>query len=490
MGSDYYSLLGLPQDASADEIRTAYFDAARRLHPDANPDPGAKEQFLLIQEAYDTLNNEIKRKKYDASLPARKTGPEVSIKAKYSRTAIPMLAEKQMLYVLLDLNCTAKFDPTRYPPINICIVIDKSTSMAGTRMDIVKTNTVNLIRQLRPEDLVSVVAFSDKAETVVQPTHASDINRCESKIHGIRCSGATEIFQGLEAGINALNNGSLSSSVKQLILITDGQTYGDEQACFDLASKCVEDGITIHALGVGHEWNDVFLDKLASTSGGNANFISNPKDLSRFFDQRLSAIVRVYAHNVTYDFTGDPEVELAYAFRLSPDITPIDPGSPINMGSICYDNNLSVLLEFAIHPLTKKADNLVLSTGKVKLEIPTNAVGIERLPIELKKEVVQNLDKESPPIAIIEAMARLTLYRMHENARKEVEGGDIDKATQHLHHLATHLLADGNRDLAHTVLMEAEHIHQSHRFSEEGNKRIKYGTRALMKNPGSEQQTP
>ena len=55
MGSDFYSLLGLPQDASADEIRTAYFDAARRLHPDANPDPGAKEQFLLIQEAYDTL---------------------------------------------------------------------------------------------------------------------------------------------------------------------------------------------------------------------------------------------------------------------------------------------------------------------------------------------------------------------------------------------------------------------------------------------------
>lgn len=490
MGSDFYSVLGLPQDASAEEIRTAYFEAARKLHPDANPDPGAKEQFLLIQEAYDTLSNEIKRQKYDSTLPAQKIGPEVSIKAKYSRSAIPMLAEKQMLYVLMDVNCTAKFDPTRYPPINICIVIDKSTSMAGTRMDIVKTNTVNLIRQLRPDDLVSVVAFSDKAETVVQPTHASDINRCESKIHAIRCSGATEIFQGLEAGISALKNGSLSSSVKQLVLITDGQTYGDEQACYDLAAKCAEEGITIHALGVGHEWNDVFLDKLASSSGGNANFISNPKDLSRFFDQRLSAIVRVYAHNVTYDFTGDAEVELVYAFRLSPDITPLDPGSPINMGSICYDNNLSVLLEFAISPLSVNKEQLTLTKGKVKMEIPTKAVGIERLPIELKKEVVPNLDKESPPIAIIEAMARLTLYRMHENARKEVDGGDIDKATQHLHHLATHLLADGKRELAHTVLMEAEHIHQSHRFSEEGNKRIKYGTRALLLNQGSEHNTP
>jgi Ca-activated chloride channel homolog len=490
MGSDYYSLLGLPQDATAEEIRTAYFDAARRLHPDANPDPGAKEQFLLIQEAYDTLSSDLKRRKYDDSLPKRSIGPEISIKAKYSRSAVPMLAEKQMLYVLLDLSCSAKFDPTRYPPINICIIIDKSTSMAGTRMDIVKTNTINLIRQLRPDDLVSVVAFGDKAETVVQPTHASDINRYESKIHAIRPSGATEIFQGLDAGINALNNGSLSSSLKQLILITDGHTYGDENACYELAAKSANNGITIHALGVGHEWNDVFLDKLASISGGNANFISNPKDLSKFFDQRLSAIVRVYAHNVTYDFSGDSDVELTYAFRISPDITPITPESPMNLGSVCYDNNLSVLLEFTINPLFKKRDQLILTAGKVKMETPTKSVGIERLSIDLKKDIVQNLDKESPPIAIIEAMARLTLYRMHENARKEVEGGDIDKATQHLHHLATHLLAEGNRDLAHTVLMEAEHIHQSHRFSEEGNKRIKYGTRALMLLPGSEQKTP
>jgi Ca-activated chloride channel family protein len=490
MGSDYYSLLGLPQDATAEEIRSSYFDAARRLHPDANPDPGAKEQFLLIQEAYDTLNNELKRKKYDTTLPARTTGPEISIKAKYSRSAVPMLAERQMLYVLLDLNCTAKFDSNHYPPINICIVIDKSTSMAGTRMDIVKTNTINLIRQLRPDDMISVVAFGDKAETVLQPVRAAEINRYESRIHAIRSSGATEIFQGLDAGITALNNGSLSASLKQLILITDGHTYGDETACYDLAAKCANDGITIHALGVGHEWNDVFLDKLASISGGNANFISNPKDLPKFFDQRLSAVVRVYAHNVTYDFISDPEVELAYAFRISPDITPIPPGSPVNLGSICFDNNLSVLLEFAINPIFKKKDQILLTSGKVKMEIPTKAVGIERLPIELKKDVVQNLDKESPPIAIIEAMARLTLYRMHENARKEVEVGDIDKATQHLQHLATHLLAEGNRDLAHTVLMEAEHIHQSHRFSEEGNKRIKYGTRALMLLPGSEQKTP
>ncbi|HNS37747.1 MAG TPA: hypothetical protein PKM01_08185, partial [Anaerolineaceae bacterium] len=84
------------------------------------------------------------------------------------------------------------------------------------------------------------------------------------------------------------------------------------------------------------------------------------------------------------------------------------------------------------------------------------------------------------------AISRLTLYRLQEKAHAEVAAGQITDAAQHLQHLATHLLAQGDRKLAHTVLMEAEHIQQNHEFSEEGSKRVKYGTRALLMSPGSE----
>jgi Ca-activated chloride channel family protein len=71
-----------------------------------------------------------------------------------------------------------------------------------------------------------------------------------------------------------------------------------------------------------------------------------------------------------------------------------------------------------------------------------------------------------------------------------VAAGEIGKATRHLQYLATHLLAHGERDLAHTVLVEAEHIHQTNQFSKEGDKRIKYGTRALLLPPGLESDQP
>jgi len=77
-------------------------------------------------------------------------------------------------------------------------------------------------------------------------------------------------------------------------------------------------------------------------------------------------------------------------------------------------------------------------------------------------------------------MSKLTLYRIQEKARQEVECGELQHAKRHLHHLATSCLAQGNRDLARAILMETEFIQENRHFSQEGDKRIKYGTRNLL----------
>ena len=66
---DYYTILGLPRNATVEEIRQSYFEAARRFHPDTNTAPGDTELFLGFQEAYEVLSNPKKRAKYDLTLP-------------------------------------------------------------------------------------------------------------------------------------------------------------------------------------------------------------------------------------------------------------------------------------------------------------------------------------------------------------------------------------------------------------------------------------
>lgn len=65
MDEDYYKILGINRNATADEIQKAYRKLARKYHPDVNPDKNAKAKFQQIQQAYDVLNDPEKREMYD-----------------------------------------------------------------------------------------------------------------------------------------------------------------------------------------------------------------------------------------------------------------------------------------------------------------------------------------------------------------------------------------------------------------------------------------
>jgi len=479
---DYYALLGVRRDASPEEIKRAYYQAAHRLHPDKNTAAGETELFLGVQQAYEVLSNSTRRMQYDATLaPEENISLPYTYKVLYSRPNLVRLSEPQMLYFILELDAPASVHATPAPPLNVCLVLDRSTSMLGEKMDMVKATAIQVLRNLRPQDILSVVAFSDRAEVIIPASYGQDKARAEAQIQMIRPSGATEIYQGLEAGAREVVRSLDTRRVSHIILLTDGRTYGDEQQCLTLASRLAERGVGISGMGIGQEWNDIFLDVLATRTGGSSAYITQPQDIKRLLLEKFHALAQTYAEDITLETQPLAGVELAYAFRLQPEPSTIALGeSALHLGPILQEASTQVIFEYLIHPEVLQADALTVVDAILKVSIASQALPVPPLRMRLARPVSDSPEPEPPPPAIVQALSRLMLYRMQERAQKDIEKGNVDGATRHLQVLASNLLMQGERSLAQTILLEVEHLKKQNALTIEGSKRIKYGTRSLF----------
>src|ERR1041384_5753800 len=100
----FYSLLGVQATASPEEIKTAYRNAARRFHPDANPNPGASDEFKLIADAYAILSDPTQRPAYDTKRNQKKQEPLLAVRMLFSREVRRQLNEPQILYTLAEIQ--------------------------------------------------------------------------------------------------------------------------------------------------------------------------------------------------------------------------------------------------------------------------------------------------------------------------------------------------------------------------------------------------
>jgi len=473
---NYYKILGVDPQATTDTIRQAFAEL-RAGFPQEMRDAAVNPAYRRLLNAYEVLNNPERRATYD-SLLVETALPALSIDSLSSRDQIGLTESVQRIYLLVDIRAPEQ-EVKAVLPLNLCLVIDRSTSMQGTRLSCVKSAVELIADRLTAEDIISVVTFSDRAEVVLPAAHLDSKAHLAGQVRRIEASGGTEIYQGLSAAVKEMRKLPLKEYTNHLILLTDGHTYGDVDECLQLAQQVSRQGIGFSAFGIGSEWNDEFLDRLVASSGGQSGFIESPTQIVDFLQQRITGLGAIYAQNLRLLPDFPKSIRVQYGFKIVPFAQPLDlDNSTIQLGDLEGRSPLSFLLEVDIEqqPVETRINIPLLFTA----DIPSQGMQERTFRHHHRIYVLADAAKVEPPPSLVKAVRMLNMYRMNEKVWEEVEAGRLDVAATRMRRLTTRLLEAGETQLAHEAQSEMGRLAQAGTMSLEGRKRLKYGTRALV----------
>src|ERR1700735_1069456 len=347
-------------------------------------------------------------------------------------------AENFVLYVLLEAVARGAGGPgggSRLP-LNLGVVIDRARSMYDERrLEFVVEAVKFLADNLTDDDKISIVAFADKAKVLITPEAARDtsaIKRAIDDIDLLEIGGGTQMALGMRAAIDEVKKNLAGDRLNRVLVLTDGQTY-EETACLELAEKN-RDQISFSTMGVGVEFNEKLLQRIAQDSNGKYHFIGDPAEIPQIFEDELQGLRGVSARNGRIEVTLAQGVQVREAFRASPEIYTL--GAPLvgedrkvtyEIGDLQAGVPGSVLLTLVLPP--RKPGQVRVLQSTFHYEVP----GGSEKTVECDLTVDYTLDRTLTSKRngrVMNLVDQVSIAKLQSKAEEELKAGNVDRATR------------------------------------------------------------
>jgi Ca-activated chloride channel homolog len=178
----------------------------------------------------------------------------------------------------LERTLPAKLAPPRSPEgTAVVLIIDKSSSMEGRKIELARLAAIGVVENLRPIDWVGVLIFDNSFQWAVPIRKAEDRASIKKLIAGITPDGGTQIAPALtEAYQRILPQAGM---YKHIVLLTDG--ISEEGDSMTLTKEAMANHVTISTVGLGQDVNRAFLEKVAANADGKSYFLNDPSGLEQ-----------------------------------------------------------------------------------------------------------------------------------------------------------------------------------------------------------------
>ena len=408
---------------------------------------------------------------------------ELGLTTTLNKESIPVTRTQQLVYVLVEAMPSETVSSTRMN-VNFGFVLDRSGSMRGAKVERLKEAMALALGRMAPEDRCSITIFNDTAQVIAKSESVTKQKALLSKIRRIRANGGTQMSRGLSLGLREVFRDFDANRVNQVLLLTDGQTYGDESQCQKLAKEAGEHKIAIQALGLGDDWNEDLLDEVAKLSGGVSDQIESADEIAPLFTQTVERSQKAVIRNAEMVLRLVSGVVPRQVWQVTPMIanlgyTPIGKQDvQVSLGELDAEHGKSLLVELLLPP--RQPGRYRIAQAEVRYDVPLQGLtgGSARSDIVLNFTADAQEAKRYNP-EIMNTVEKVTAYKLQTRALEEARMGNVAGATQKLRAAATRLLDLGEPDLADAARQEADNLESSGQMSAGGTKKLRYQTRKL-----------
>ncbi|MFF8934703.1 VWA domain-containing protein [Streptomyces paradoxus] len=284
------------------DVDTASYDYARRALADGRlPDPSTVRPEEFVNSF---------RQDYE-----RPDGDGFSVTVDGARTD-----EKDWSLVRVGLATRTAERGGERPPAALTFVIDVSGSMDEPgRLDLAKESLSVMTDRLRDDDSVALVTFSDEAETVLSMTRlGGNRDEIQDAVSDLDTQDSTNLAAGVETGYGTAVEGLREGATNRVVLISDAlANTGDTDADSILeriSGERREHGITLFGVGVGSDYGDALMERLADKGDGHTVYVSDSGEAREVFSEQLPRNVDLTARDAKAQVAFDPET--VEEFRL------------------------------------------------------------------------------------------------------------------------------------------------------------------------------
>ncbi len=361
----------------------------------------------------------------------------LSFEALASSEYVLSSAENFVLYVLLEAVARGKGGGggTRVP-LNLGVVIDRSGSMYDERrLEFVVEAVKFLAGNLNSDDKVSIVVFADSARVILTPEASRDksaVIRALDDIDQLEIGGGTQMALGMKAAIDEVKKNLSGDRLNRVLVLTDGQTY-QETACIDLVEKN-RDQISFSTMGVGVEFNEKLLQRLAEESNGKYHFIGDPAEIPGIFEDELEGLRSVTLRNGRIEVTLSQGVQVREAFRASPEIYVL--GTPLigedrkigyEIGDLQAGVPGSVLLTLVLPP--RKPGQVRILQSNFHYEVPGAGEATATCDLAVDYTLDRTLTSKRNG-RVMNLVDQVSIAKLQAKAEEELKAGNVDRATR------------------------------------------------------------